>query len=71
MVTMWIVTYDGTTARLYVNCQLKNSVSQAGLTFTNADDLFIGKTFAAAFPYWVNGDIDEVRIMTGRLLQMK
>lgn len=57
-----IVTYDGTTARLYVNCQLKNSVSQAGLTFTNADDLFIGKLFSAAFPYWVNGDIDEVRI---------
>ncbi len=57
-----IVTYDGTTARLYINCVLKNSVSQAGLTFNNNDDLFIGKTFAAAFPYWLNGDIDEVRI---------
>jgi gliding motility-associated-like protein len=57
-----IVTYDGTTARLYINCELKNTVSQGGLTFNNPDDLFIGKTFAAAFPYWVNGDIDEVRI---------
>ncbi len=56
------ITYDGTTARLYVNCVLVNSVSQGGLTFSNSDDLFIGKTFAAAFPYWVNGDIDEVRI---------
>jgi hypothetical protein len=57
-----IVTYDGTTARLYINCELKHTVTQGGLTFNNADDLFIGKTFAAAFPYWVNGDIDEVRI---------
>ncbi len=57
-----IVIYDGTTAKLYVNCQLKNTVSQGGLTFTNVYDLFIGKLNSATFPYWVNGDIDEVRI---------
>lgn len=63
------ITYDGTTARLYINCQLKNTVSQGGLTFNNSDDLFIGKTFAAAFPYLVNGDIDEVRIYDRALNQ--
>jgi len=57
-----VVTYDGTTAKLYVNCELKNSVSQGSLTFSNVYDLFIGRLNSSAFPYWVNGDIDEVRI---------
>ncbi|MBK7306091.1 MAG: LamG domain-containing protein [Chitinophagaceae bacterium] len=57
-----IATYDGTTARLYVNCQLILARTQSGATFTNAADLYLGRFNSGAFPYWVNGDIDEVRI---------
>lgn len=57
-----IATYDGTTARLYINCQLIFSRTQGGATFTNTADLYIGRFNSASFPYWVNGDIDEVRI---------
>lgn len=57
-----IVTYDGTTVKLYVDCQLKYSGPQGGINFTNPYDLFIGKVDNPSFPYWVNGDIDEVRI---------
>ncbi len=58
-----VITHDGTTAKLYVNCELKASHAQtAGQTFTNSYDLFLGKLNAAAFPYWLNGDLDEVRI---------
>ena len=57
-----IVTYDGTTVKLYIDCQLKYSGPQGGINFTNPQDLFIGKVDNPSFPYWVNGDIDEVRI---------
>jgi gliding motility-associated-like protein len=54
-------TYDGTTARLYVNCELKQSTN-ISLTFTNANDLFMGCMEDPVFPYWLNGDLDEIRI---------
>ncbi|MBL0201057.1 MAG: PKD domain-containing protein [Chitinophagaceae bacterium] len=64
-----IVTYDGTTVALYVNCQLKYSGPQGSINFTNPEDLFIGKVNNPSFPYWVNGDIDEVRIYDRALNQ--
>ncbi|MEP7239068.1 MAG: LamG domain-containing protein, partial [Ferruginibacter sp.] len=64
-----VVTYDGTTVKLYVDCVLKYSGSQGGLNFTNIHDLFIGKVDNPSFPYWVNGDIDEVRIYDRALNQ--
>jgi len=64
-----IATYDGTTARLYINCQLIFSRTQGGATFTNTADLYIGRFNSAAFPYWVNGDIDEVRIYDRAITQ--
>ncbi|HMU10366.1 MAG TPA: gliding motility-associated C-terminal domain-containing protein [Ferruginibacter sp.] len=57
-----IITMDGTTAKLYVDCQLKASGPQGGQTFTNAYDLYFGKLNNPSFPYWFNGDLDEVRI---------
>lgn len=57
-----IVTYDGTTAKLYVNCELKATQPQNGANFSNAYDLFIGKLNSSSFPYWLNGDLDEIRI---------
>ncbi len=56
-----IITYDGTTARLYINCVLQ-ATSPSILTFTNAYDIYLGHLNNAQFPYWLNGDLDEVRI---------
>lgn len=55
------VTYDGTTARLYVNCILRATTPFTG-NFTNSFDVFLGHLNNAQFPYWLNGDLDEVRI---------
>jgi len=57
-----IYTYDGSTARLYVNCQLMVSEEASGLTFTNTYDLFLGKLNRTNYNYWLNADMDEVRI---------
>ncbi len=57
-----IVTYDGITAKLYVDCVLIFSTPQGSINFTNTADLFLGRVNNASFPYWVNGDMDEVRI---------
>ncbi len=57
-----IVTYDGTTTKLYINCELKFSGPQGGIGFTNAYDLFLGSLNNGVYPYWLNGDLDEVRI---------
>jgi len=56
-----VYTNDGDTARLYVDCQLKYAVGFKE-KFTNSDDLFFGKTNDAFFPFWLNGDLDEIRI---------
>ena len=63
--TQWysiVYTYDGNTARLYINCVLRDSTNITGLNFTNNDDLFLGKLNSGQYPYWFNGDMDEVRI---------
>ncbi len=57
-----IFTSDGTTLKLYVNCELKGSGPVGSLTFTNADDLFLGRLNMPNYPYWLNGDLDDVRI---------
>ena len=57
-----VYTCDGTTARIYVNCQLVGSGPANGITFTNGDDLFLGTLNSPQYPYWFNGTMDEVRI---------
>ncbi len=57
-----VYTCDGTTARIYVNCQLVGSGPANGITFTNGDDLFLGTLNNPLYPYWFNGVMDEVRI---------
>lgn len=56
------VTFDGTTASLYIDCKLVAANPQNGAGFTNKYDLYLGKLNNAAFPYWFNGDLDELRI---------
>ena len=59
----YAVTYtnDGTTAKLYVDCDLKYSIAYTE-TFTNKEDLFLGKTNDPFFNFWMNADLDDVRI---------
>jgi hypothetical protein len=52
---------DGATAKLYVDCELKYSISFPE-TFTSSEDLYIGKSNDPFFPFWLNADLDEVRI---------
>jgi len=56
-----VYTNNGTTATLYVDCDLKYTVGFKE-SFTNAEDLFLGKTNDDMFPFWLNGDMDDVRI---------
>jgi Concanavalin A-like lectin/glucanases superfamily len=56
-----IYTNDGDTAKLYVDCQLKYSVYFPE-TFTNKEDLFIGKSDDPLFPFWFKGYLDDIRI---------
>ena len=56
-----VYTNDGTTARLYVDCELKYAIKFKE-SFTNYDDLLFGKTNDPIFPFWLNADVDEVRI---------
>ncbi len=55
-------TSDGVTAKIYVDCELKGSVPAGSFSFTNSFDLYFGKMNNSTFPYWLNGDIDEIRI---------
>lgn len=52
---------DGTWAKLYVNCVLKYRVAFKE-KFANNEDLFIGKMNDDIFPFWLNGDLDDIRI---------
>lgn len=56
-----LYTNDGTTARLYVDCVLKYEIVFPE-TFTNTEDLFFGKSDDQLFPFWLNGDLDDIRI---------
>ncbi|MGB4843867.1 MAG: LamG domain-containing protein [Ferruginibacter sp.] len=56
-----VLTFDGKNSSLYVNCVLQAKTAfNAG--FTNQYDLFIGHLNSNQFPYWLNGDLDEIRI---------
>ena len=57
-----VFTYDGTNAKLFVDCQLKYSIPLSSYQFVNSDDLFFGRLNDNVYPYWYNGDLDEVRI---------
>ena len=56
-----IYTNDGSTAKLYVGCELKYSIPFKE-NFTNSEDLFFGKTDDQLFPFWLNADLDDIRI---------
>lgn len=61
-----VYTNDGSIATLYVDCEAKYTVPFKE-TFVNNDDLFLGKTNDDFFPFWFNGDLDDVRIYSRAL----
>ena len=64
-----VCTNDGVTAKIYVNCVLKASGSIGSPSFTTTFDLYFGRMNDAQYPYWLNGDLDEVRIYNRALNQ--
>ncbi len=56
-----LYTNDGRSAKLYVDCELKYTVVFPE-TFTNDEHLFFGKSDDSFFPFWLNGDLDDIRI---------
>jgi hypothetical protein len=67
-----VYTYDGISARFYVNGVL-NSTSPLSVPFTpNSMNLEIGRNndpYSSLFPNWFNGAIDEIRIYNRALPQ--
>ncbi|MEI2750438.1 MAG: PKD domain-containing protein [Ferruginibacter sp.] len=55
-------TADGVDCKLYVNCELKVSSPQTDFNYSSLADLFIGRMNNTQYPYWLNGDLDEIRI---------
>jgi hypothetical protein len=62
-------TSDGITERIYVNCVLRASVAAGGIAYTNTFDLLFGMNTDPSFSYWLNGDLDEVRLYDRALNQ--
>ena len=54
--------YDGTIMRLFIDGQLMGSKEVGSLTVGNSSPLVIGRELLDNWPYFVNGQIDEVRI---------
>lgn len=64
-----VYTYDGQQAKIYINGELKNTVSGTAIFNPNSSDLFIGRAESSQYPYWWNGTIDEVRIYNKALCE--
>ena len=57
-----ITTYDGDSAKNYVNGELRYSCKINIPLGSNSADLFIGRLNSASYPYWLNADVDDIRI---------
>jgi hypothetical protein len=57
-----IYTYDGSMVRIYVGCDLVKSYEASSVYFTNTWDFYIGKNDSGDYPYWLNADLDDIRI---------
>jgi hypothetical protein len=60
---------NGDSAKLFVDCQLKYAVKFTE-TFTNTNDLFFGRSEDDMFTFWLNADLDDIRIYN-RALNLK
>ncbi len=57
-----VFTYNGTVSKVYLNGALLASYSKSVPFTANTQDLYIGETQSATFPYYFKGIIDEIRI---------
>jgi hypothetical protein len=57
-----VYTYDGSTAKFYVNGELVSTVNSSIGYQSSSNDIYFGRTINPNFPYWFNGVIDEIRI---------
>jgi gliding motility-associated-like protein len=57
-----VTTYDGDTAKNYVNGELRFTCKINLPLGSNSADLFIGKLDNITYPYWLNADLDDIRI---------
>jgi len=64
-----VFTSDGVTTKLYVNCKLVSSQPLTESSYSNDYNLFLGHLNDPTYPYWLNGDLDEVRIYNRALTE--
>ncbi len=57
-----VVVYTGDSIHTYINGEKKYSCSYSGSIGSHSMDVFIGKLDNATYPYWLNADIDDIRI---------
>ena len=57
-----VYTTDGIKAKMYVNCKLVVDEPAANTSYSNPYDLILGHLDNFTYPYWLNADLDEVRI---------
>lgn len=55
-------TYDGTSASIYVDGELQNSVSMSGLLRVSTQHILIGANPTSPPSSFFNGSIDDIRI---------
>jgi gliding motility-associated-like protein len=54
--------YTGDSIYTFINGEKKYSCSYTGSIGSHNMDLFIGKLDNATFPYWLNADVDDIRV---------
>jgi hypothetical protein len=57
-----VATYDGVSMTIYVNGVRENVLTVYKFLGNHNDDITIGSQFSGSYPYWVNGNIDDIRI---------
>lgn len=57
-----VFTFDGDTAKMYVNGVLRHKFKGGSLIGKNTGNVTLGRKSHTAYPYWYKGVMDEVRI---------
>lgn len=57
-----VSTYDADTHKMYINGFLSYQCKLNAPIGSNTQDLFIGKLNIASAPYWLNAEVDDIRI---------
>lgn len=57
-----VATYKNDTLKQYLDGQLLYSCYLQGPLGSNTANIFIGKQNSTSFPYWLNADVDDIRV---------